>query len=301
MAQTFVYGGQAVIEGVMMRGRRFMAVAVRRPDGVIVTKVEPLGALARTRWRQIPLVRGVIVLAEALALGVRTLQYSAAVSLGRDDETLTRRETALVLGTSLTFAVGVFFVGPAAAVHWADRLVGNPIAANTIEGVLRLGLFLGYLALISRLPEIRRVFQYHGAEHMTIHAFEHQSHLTVEGVRPFPPEHPRCGTSFLITVMLLATVVFTLVGGGPLWWRLLSRVVLVPVIAGAAYEVIRLAARDQDGLLGRALAAPGIWLQKITTRQPEDDQIEVALTAFKAVFSADETPWGDPVDAAERA
>ncbi|MBI4496481.1 MAG: DUF1385 domain-containing protein [Chloroflexi bacterium] len=289
MAQPFTYGGQAVIEGVMMRGERFMAVAVRRPDGVIVAKVEPLGTLAESRWRRVPLVRGVVVLAEALVLGIRTLQYSAAVAMGRDDERLSRGETALILGTSLAVAVGVFFLGPAAAVHWADPEGGAPLIANTVEGLLRLGLFLGYLALIARLPEIRRVFQYHGAEHMTIHAYEHQAPLTEEGVRPFPPEHPRCGTSFLITVMLLATLVFSLVGQEPLWWRLLSRVVLIPVIAGAAYEVIRLAARREDGLLGRALAAPGIWLQKITTRQPEADQIEVALAAFKAVRSADQS------------
>ncbi|MCX6022210.1 MAG: DUF1385 domain-containing protein [Chloroflexi bacterium] len=281
MQGRFTYGGQAVIEGVMMRGMRHIAIAVRGPDGGIVSKVEELGKIASTPLRKWPFVRGVLVLAEAMSVGMRALQFSAAVSLGREDPKMTRSETFVMMGFAISITVAVFFVGPVAAVGAISRWVDNPLLAGTIEGALRLGLFLGYLLLISTMPDIKRVFMYHGAEHMTIHAFEHGAPLTIDGIRPFPTAHPRCGTSFLITVMLIATVTFALVGNGDWWWRLSSRVILVPIIAGAAYEVIRLAAFNEGSVFGRALAWPGLALQGITTKRPDDSQIEVALDRGK--------------------
>lgn len=291
----FSYGGQAIIEGVMMRGRNHTAIAVRKPDGDIITKADALGSLASTSIRKVPFLRGVVVLAEAMVTGIKALQFSAAVQIGREDQKMTFGETLFVVGIALAITIGVFFVAPVAAVGPLTEWLGSATLANAVEGVLRLALFLGYLGLISRMKDIQRVFQYHGAEHMTIHAFEHNAPLTVEGVRAFPTAHPRCGTSFLITVMVLATVVFAFIGHEPLWWRFLSRIVLVPVIAGVAYEVIRLAAFNEDTWFGQLMAWPGLFLQKITTKQPDDSQIEVALASFKAVRAADATDVVDDV------
>lgn len=283
-----------------MRGRAHTAIAVRKPDGGIAIKAEALGSLASTSVRKIPFLRGVVVLAEAMITGIKALQYSAAISMGREDEKMTRGETAFVMGTALTITIGVFFVAPVAAVGPLTSFFGNAALANAIEGMLRLALFVGYLLLISRMKDIQRVFQYHGAEHMTIHAFEHGSSLTVEGVRPWPTAHPRCGTSFLITVMLVATIVFAFIGHEPLWWRFLSRIVLVPVIAGVAYEVIRLAAFNEDSWLGQAMSWPGLYLQNITTKRPDDAQIEVALASFKAVRAADSMTGVDDLHVAAK-
>lgn len=294
MSQRFFYGGQAVIEGVLIRGRRYMAVAVRRPTGDIATWTSPLGAAATTRWRQVPFVRGILVLAETLTLGVRALLDSARVAGTEEgEEEISPATVGVTIAVSLAFAVLVFFVSPTLLAGLLDPLLQSPLMSNVVEGVVRMGLFLGYILLIGRMEEVRRVFAYHGAEHMTVHAYEHDEPLEAQAVRRYPTAHERCGTAFLLTVMVVAIVVFVLVGRlDNLWVRLLSRIALVPLVAGVAYEVIRLSARFESSPLVRLLIVPNLALQALTTRQPDDAQIEVAIAAMNAAIAADE---GRPV------
>jgi len=292
--QRFYYGGQAVIEGVLIRGRRYLAVAVRRPTGDIATWTSPLGATATTPWRRVPFVRGILVLAETLTLGVRALLDSARVA-GQDesDEEISPATVGVTLAVSLAFAILVFFVSPTLLARLLDPLLQSSLLSNVVEGIVRLALFLGYVVIIGRMAEVRRVFAYHGAEHMTVHAYEHGEPLETQAVRRYPTAHERCGTAFLLTVMVVAIVVFVLVGRyDDLWMRLLSRIVLVPLVAGAAYEVIRLSARFESSPLVRLLITPNLALQALTTRQPDDAQIEVAIAAMNAAIAADE---GRPV------
>ncbi len=298
--QRFYYGGQAVIEGVLIRGRRYLAVAVRRPTGDIATWTSPLGATATTPWRRVPFVRGILVLAETLTLGVRALLDSARVA-GQDesDEEISPATVGVTLAVSLAFAILVFFVSPTLLARLLDPLLQSSLLSNVVEGIVRLALFLGYVVIIGRMAEVRRVFAYHGAEHMTVHAYEHGEPLETQAVRRYPTAHERCGTAFLLTVMVVAIVVFVLVGRyDDLWMRLLSRIVLVPVVAGAAYEVIRLSARFESSPLVRLLITPNLALQALTTRQPDDAQIEVAIAAMSAAIAADEgRPVGPLADA----
>ncbi|MDO8532533.1 MAG: DUF1385 domain-containing protein [Dehalococcoidia bacterium] len=300
MNQRFYYGGQAVIEGVLIRGRRYVAVAVRRPAGDIATWTSPLGATATTRWRKVPFVRGILVLAETFTMGMRALLDSARVA-GQEqgDEEISPATVGVTIAFSLAFAVLVFFVSPTLLVRLLDPLLQSPLLSNVVEGIVRLALFLGYVVIIGRMAEVRRVFAYHGAEHMTVHAHEHGEPLETQAVRRYPTAHERCGTAFLLTVMVVAIVVFILVGRiDNLWLRLLSRIALVPLVAGAAYEIIRLSARFESSPLVRLLIAPNLALQALTTRQPDDAQIEVAIAAMNAAIAADEgRPVGPMTDA----
>lgn len=284
---TPTYGGQAVIEGVMMRGGSAMAVAVRRPDGTIAFRTERLGGVLSSPLRRVPLLRGVLVLFETLGLGMRALTWSAAVASNQVDERgEARRLTALdwlVLLGAFGIGTGVFFVGPVLATAWLDHVLPAPWMALAIEGVLRVGLLLGYIWGMGRAGDIRRVFQYHGAEHMTIYAHEDGRELSVPAIRRYPKEHPRCGTSFLLTVALVAGVVFAFAGTDPLWWRISSRVVLVPVVAAVSYEAIRFAGFHQDWPVVRWLFAGNLALQRLTTRAPDDEQIQVAIAALQRV------------------
>jgi uncharacterized protein YqhQ len=252
------YGGQAVIEGVMIRGTRAMAVAVRRADGSITSTSRPLGGLSTGALRRVPLLRGVLVLWETLALGMRALSWSAAVAADEVDAQGEARPLGagawLGIALSMLFGVALFFLVPVLTTAWLQRWLPGYVVV-TIEGLLRLMLLVGYIWAISRSQDIQRVFQYHGAEHMTIHAYEQDRELTVQAIRRFAKEHPRCGTSFLLTVGVVAIFVFALLGNPPLWWRLTSRVVLVPLIAAVAYEAIRFAGFHQDQPLVRALFA----------------------------------------------
>ncbi|MDA0364916.1 MAG: DUF1385 domain-containing protein [Chloroflexi bacterium] len=287
------YGGQAVIEGVMIRGPRSMAVAVRAPDGEILTRAERLGGLYTGPLRRVPLVRGVVVLWETMALGFRALMWSSAVAAEDLDEhgepkplgALTWAGTLLTLAIALAF----FFAGPTAATAWLDRFVGATWITTLIEGALRLALLLGYIWLIGRSSEIARVFQYHGAEHMTIRAFEDERELRVPVIRRYRKEHPRCGTSFLLTVAVIAVVVFVFVGGSPLWWRFASRIVLIPFVAGVAYEVIRFGGSHTEVPLVRLLFAGNLALQRLTTRVPDDEQIQVAIASLERVRAEEES------------
>ena len=281
------YGGQAVIEGVMIRGQRNICVAVRRPDGTIAIDTQPLSTLFTGTLRRVPMVRGMLVLIETLGLGMRALAYSANVAARAEEQEIGRGVIAATLAVSVSFGVLLFFLVPVLASRPLEGVLGSDMASNFVEGLIRLSLFLGYVYLIGRMQQIRRVFMYHGAEHMTVHAREHGNPLDVNSIRPYPTAHPRCGTAFLLTVMIVAVLVFTFVGRDPLWWLIASRIVLIPVIAAISYEAIRFSGAHGGNPVVRILSAPNIALQSLTTRRPTDDQIEVAIAAMDGALSAD--------------
>ncbi len=297
------YGGQAVIEGVMMRGRKAFAVAVRAPDGGIAMHSEPLtNPLYTARWAQLPFVRGLTLLWDTLGLGVRALMYSANIAVSDSSEQAQRVEFKgpAVWGTlvaSLSAGIGIFFVLPTFLAGMFDSAIKSDLLTNVIEGVVRLGILVGYLVLAGRIPDVRRVFQYHGAEHKTINAYEAGAELTPASVQRFSLTHPRCGTGFLLVVMVIATLVYALLGRPSFLLRIVSRVVLIPIIGTVAYEFIRFGAAHYDNPIVRALLAPSIALQRLTTRQPDDSMIEVAITALRKVLVSE----GLEVQAAEPA
>jgi uncharacterized protein YqhQ len=295
------YGGQAVIEGVMMRGADTWAVAVRQPDETIWVETHEVSDLPRRRpWLKKPMIRGVYTLVDSLSIGTKALGIAAerAYEPEEGEEEFGSGAMTASLLVALVAFIGIFILLPSAATKGIDALLpgemGDGALFHLVESFVRIGIFLAYLFAISLLADIRRVFEYHGAEHMTIHAWEHDEVLTPENVAKYPPEHVRCGTNFLIMVMLLALVVYTVAGvlvpapdgGGflaAITYHVALRVVLLPVVAGLAYEGLKLGATRGDNPLVKALVAPGIWLQKITTSQPERDQIEVAIRSFEAV------------------
>ncbi len=287
-ARVFL-GGQAVLEGVMIRGPQWVTTAVRRPDGTIAEEVlHRPSLLVRKGWARLPVLRGMVVLWEALAVGTQALVYSAGQAVEQElGRPLSRREVAASLSLGLGLAVGLFFVLPTLLARWADPGWGS-VSYNLVEGVVRTAVLVGYVAALGLLPEVRRVFMYHGAEHKVVNAWERGCPLVVEEVQKHSRYHPRCGTSFLLVVVLVAVVVFSLLGKPPLWWRLASRVALVPLVAGLAYEVIRAGAHSR---WLRPLVAPGLWLQRLTTREPEPQQVEVAIRALQAVLEREDTRW----------
>jgi uncharacterized protein YqhQ len=296
------YGGQAVMEGVMMRGSRACAIAMRAPDQHIVIHQEPLGSLYNSKISKIPFLRGLAMLWDALGLGMRALTLSANVQTG-EDEKLEGPALYLTLGVSLAFGIALFFLVPAAVGQLIEFLLnktGLPYSAwwgNLMEGIFRLFLLVGYIWIIGRVPDIARVFAYHGAEHKTINAYEGRAELTPESVARFPLEHPRCGTSFLLTLVVLSVLVFSLLGPLPLAWRLLSRVLLIPVLAMLAYEYIRLTARYIDLPFVRWLMKPNLALQRLTTRQPTLQMLEVSITAFKTMLEQENVePASNPAE-----
>ena len=303
MPQSFSYGGQAVIEGVLIVGQRSASLAVRKPDGRIWTGPLALNPLVRGRLRQIPFVRGIVVLLATLVLGITALNRSAGIAMADpDDESQTDDVEPPALGAvergaiigSLLFAlvlgITVFFLLPLLGARSLDAVIPSSLVSNLLEGLIRLGLLVGYIWIIGRLGDIKRVFAYHGAEHMTIHAYEHQVPLQPSSIRQFPKAHPRCGTAFLITVVVVSIVVFAMVGRPSLWLAAVSRVTLVPVIAAISYEMIRYAGAHAGNPLAQLLAAPGILFQRMTTRQPDDAQIEVAVAAMSLALSLDAAP-----------
>lgn len=278
------YGGQAVPEGVMMRGAAHWALAVRKPDGEIFTDSFQIESIAeRHPFFRKPLLRGVVVLGQSVAIGVRALFLAANISAGEGVE-LSSRAIGFVLFLAAFLFIGVFILGPAAAFGWIQRRTGGGLLVNVGEGLARVALFVGYLWLIGRTASIRRVFQYHGAEHKTIAAQENGEPLEPGRVARFPKEHVRCGTNFLIIVMLVTILVFAAFGTPGIAWRLLSRLIAIPLIAAVAYEALRLGARFPDSALMGALMAPGLWLQRITTREPDEGQIQVAVASMNEVL-----------------
>jgi len=280
------YGGQAVLEGVMMRGARSLAVAVRAPDGQIRVQVRPLGRFYRGWWVRVPFVRGALLLADALGLGFESLTYSAQIQL--PEEKIGGGTLWLSFGLSLAIGVGLFMLLPAGIGQWIERGLGlSSIWSNVAEGLVRLGLLIGYLAAIGRMPEIRRVFAYHGAEHKTISAFEAGAPLDPPSVAIFPRYHPRCGTSFLVTLVAITVLLFALLGPMSLGMRLATRVIALPVLVGLGYEFLRWTGRNQDLRLARWLSLPGVWTQSLTTREPDESMLEVAIAAFEAMRAAE--------------
>lgn len=276
-------GGQAVIEGVMMRGKTHVAVAVRQPDGEISVDVRPVNSISdRYPILKKPFLRGVVSLVESLVMGMKALAYSAQVS-GDEDEKLDSKEMVLTIAVSAGLAILLFIVIPTWSMRFLTGITQDHMTLNLAEGVLRMAIFLAYIAAISSMNDIQRVFQYHGAEHKTIYTYEAGLPLKVENVRPFSTLHPRCGTNFLMIVMLISMFIFTFLGWPSLWERIASRIILMPVIAGVSYELIRYAGAHTDNPLVRIAITPGLLLQKLTTRQPDDSQIEVAIASLKAV------------------
>jgi uncharacterized protein YqhQ len=278
-------GGQAVIEGVMMRSVRHWSVAVRRPSGDVGIVDHPITPWAGTRrWLRLPLIRGVIALGESLVIGMKALAISASQAAGEDEdgEGLTKSQIGATLAFSLIVAVGLFFVLPVFLTSLLD--LDSGFAFWAVEGVIRVGVFLLYIGGISLLPDLRRVFQYHAAEHKAINAYEAGEELVPERVQTFSLIHPRCGTAFLLWVMVIGIFVFAFVGQPAWYWLILSRILLLPLIAGIAYELIRFAGKHQTNPVLMTLLAPGLWLQRLTTRQPSLDQIEVSIRALQEVL-----------------
>lgn len=307
-------GGQAILEGVMMRGMERTAIAVRIPDGRIHIKTRKNGNTSK--WMKVPIVRGVFSFITSLVEGTKTLTYSADVleyydrklkddkadgeseKMGKIESLLSEKLGSqklwnLMLAVSvifaLAFSVGIFVLLPTAAVGWIKAYISSPILLNLTEGILRIVMFLLYLSAISKMEDIKRVFQYHGAEHKTIHCFENNLELTPENAQTFYTLHPRCGTSFLMFVMIISLILFSLLGWPNLLWRLVSRIILIPVVAGTSYELLKWAGRS-DNIVVRILSLPGLYLQKITTNEPDEKQLEVAIASLKAVMVDPETP-----------
>ncbi|MBI2862887.1 MAG: DUF1385 domain-containing protein [Chloroflexi bacterium] len=288
MKEPFYYGGQAVIEGVMIRGQRQVTVAVREPNGAILVHSEALpGANSAIDWRRKPFLRGIFVLWEMLVLGTRSLMFSANVALGEGDLQLGSGAMTATMGVSLAVAIGLFFVLPLALVGAIDRYIASAALSNLVEGALRLGILVGYIAGIGLLPDISRVFAYHGAEHMAVNAWEDGAKLQPVEVSRYHTAHVRCGTAFLLIVVVASVIIFALLGR-PSWpLRILSRILLIPVIVALAYEFMRWGARHSTNSIVRLILAPGLLLQALTTRQPTLDQIEVAIAAIQHALAAD--------------
>src|SRR6188472_2536329 len=287
----FFYGGQALIEGVMMRGRTTVAMSVRPPSGEITTMTEPLPAAlsADRRLIRIPLLRGIFVLYETLVIGTRMLMRSAAIAAEGEDVELGRGTIVMTMIVSLGFAIGLFFLLPLFLSTFAEDATSSDLAANIVEGVIRLAIFVAYIAAIGMMSDIRRVFAYHGAEHKAISAYEHDRPLTPEEVDAFGTAHTRCGTTFILIVVVISIFFFSLIprAGVPLPLLFLSRIVLVPVIAAVAYELVRFGARHYGNRLVRALYTPGLWLQALTTRPPDRSMLEVSIASLETVLAAD--------------
>jgi uncharacterized protein YqhQ len=285
MGKPFNYGGQAVIEGVMMRGAQKMCVAVRDPQGEIVIHCEPLNPRIYASFiAKVPFLRGLTMLWDALGLGIRTLIFSADVAMEEEDVEFSGPIAWGTIAFSLIIAVAVFFVGPLLILGFVDRLIASHFLSNLLEGVIRLALFLAYVWAIGFIPDIQRVFGYHGAEHKTINTYEADDELTVEAVGRHTLVHPRCGTAFLLVVMVVSILVFALLGRPPLLLRIASRIVLIPLIAGIAYEFIKFSSAHHDHWLMRLFIAPGLWLQGFTTRQPDGPMLEVAIAALQRLL-----------------
>jgi uncharacterized protein YqhQ len=302
----FNYGGQAVMEGVMMRGSKAMAVAIRAPNGQIVVRSEPLNARIYSGWiAKVPVVRGITMLWDTLVLGTRTLMLSADIAAqepvtqpttpsAASPNSGSRHESLfsdpVAWGTmilSLGLGVGLFFLLPALLTKWLDPLIGSALLSNLVESAIRLVLVLAYVWAVGLVPDVGRVYAYHGAEHKAVHAYEAGEPLTVEAIQAHTTAHTRCGTAFILIVVFVSVLVFTVLGRPPLLLRLASRILFLPLISGIAYEWLKFSARHESAWWARILVAPGLAMQKLTTREPDDDMVEVAIAALKRVLEED--------------
>jgi len=273
--------------GVMIRGRDSMAIAVRRMDGGIEISNRPLANLYKGRWRQMPFIRGIIALIESVVLGTGALMYSAQVSTETEDEKITPAMMWFSVALGVVLAVVLFFILPLLVIRFFDTFITSSFVSNLLEGVIRIVFFIIYLVLIGRMQDIKEVFAYHGAEHMSVNAYEAGQPLNVESVRNYPTAHTRCGTSFLLVVLVLSILVFALVGRPDIWISILSRILLIPVIAGISYELIKFEARFNQNIFVHWMLQPGLWLQSLTTRKPSNSQLEVAIEAMKKALETD--------------
>lgn len=285
--EPFYYGGQAVIEGVMMRGRDSVAIAVRRPDGQIEVTAQPLASLYKGRLRNMPFVRGIIVLVETLVLGIKALLYSAQVAAAEEESI----SPTLLWGSvviAVVIAIALFFIAPLLLTRYLiDPYIASALLSNLIEGTLRIAIFIAYLKLISLMPDVKKVFAYHGAEHKVVNAYEAGVPLELSYIKAYSTAHARCGTSFLLAVLIIAIFVFALLGRPPLLLSVISRIVLIPVIAAVSYEFVRFGATHNRNLVVRSLLMPGLLLQSMTTGEPNDSQLETAMLALKKVIETD--------------
>jgi len=289
VAKEFHYGGQAVIEGVMMRGQKTMVTVVRRPNGELAINTQPLATIYTGWMRKTPLIRGVIVLIEALILGIKTLLYSANVSLEEEEEKISGGLVWAMVTLSLVLSIALFFMAPLFLAKLLDPYIQSSLVFPLIEGFIRLTIFIAYLKLMTLVPDIKRVFAYHGAEHKTVNAYEDGVPLEVEAIKGYSTAHVRCGTSFLFAVLIIAILVFALIGRpSSLWLIVLSRIILIPVIAALGYEVTHFGGKHTKNGLVKATLYPGLLLQKLTTRQPDDSQLEVAISALRKVVEIEQ-------------
>lgn len=288
MAKPVQYGGQALIEGVMMRGPKQTAIAIRLPNGEIEVTQQDIKPWSNHYFWKLPVIRGFAALIDSLVIGTKALMFSANKAAGEEEggEELSFWEMALTVVLAFGFGMLLFVGLPTGSAHLLRELVPGTILQNLLEGGIRLVVFFLYILLISRMKDIQRVFQYHGAEHKAIYTHEAGLELTVENARKFSTLHPRCGTSFLLIVVVVSIFVFAFLGLNPLWWRILSRILLMPLVAGVAYEVLKFSARHLDSMGWRWLIAPGLFLQKLTTREPDDQQLEVAFAALNGVLES---------------
>lgn len=299
-------GGQAVIEGVMMRGPKEIAVAVRKPDGEIEIDKNPISSvIQKYKWLKFPIIRGVVSFIESLIIGTKALMYSASFYDIEEEEDKKKKESMTEeerkkqeekesramniaiyssVAIALVFGIGIFMLLPTFLVGFVKHHIPSSALATLLEGVVRIVIFLVYIALVSNMKDIRRVFEYHGAEHKTIFCYESGEELTVENARRFSRLHPRCGTSFLLIVMVVSIVLFSFISWSNPWMRIVLRLALLPVVAGLSYEVIKFAGRSK-GKIMKVISAPGMWLQKLTTREPDDSQLEVAIASLKSVLT----------------
>ena len=288
--KIFHYGGQAVLEGVTIRGQKNMVTVVRKPDGEMVIDKQPLSTVYTGWMRSTPFIRGIIVLIESLVFGVQTLTYSANVALGEENNKQTGWWVYVALAFSMVFAVALFFLSPLYLTKWMG-IQPSSLLFSLVEGIIRLAMFLIYLWLVSLMPDIRRVFAYHGAEHKAVNGYEAGAILEPESIKKYSKAHVRCGGSFLFVVMIIAILVFSVVSffiGKHLWLIVLSRVVLVPVIAALSYEFIHFGANHVNNIIIKILLKPGLWLQALTTREPDDEQLKVGIMAMKTAVEADQ-------------
>lgn len=287
MKKPVQYGGQALIEGVMMRGPKEMAMAIRLPSGEIEVTKEKLSTWPQKKLFKLPIIRGFVALIDSLIVGMKAMMFSANRAIGEEEgEELSFWETFLTVAVALVAGLVIFVGVPTLSAELLREHISGSILQNLLEGLIRLALLVAYIILISRLKDIQRVFQYHGAEHKTIFMYEGREELTVQNARKYSTLHPRCGTSFLLIVVVVSIAVFAFLGLDPLWWRIVSRVILMPLVAGIAYEILKYTGRHADSFWVRILILPGMLLQKLTTREPDDDQIEVAIAALKGVVES---------------
>lgn len=289
MDKRFHYGGQAVIEGVMIRGRKAVVTTVRRPGGGLAVDIRPLAAIYTGWMRRAPLIRGVIVLIESMVIGIKSLLYSANVSMEEEEVDISGKMVWVMITVALVLAIVLFLIIPLFLTRLINPYISSSLVFHLIEGFIRLVIFITYLKLVGLIPDIKRVFTYHGAEHKVINAYEDGMPMEVEAVRKYDTAHVRCGTSFLFVVLMIAIVVFALIGRPSLWLMVLSRILLLPVIAALGYEVIYFGARHNKNPIVRAIISPGLWLQALTTKEPDDSQIEIALSALRKTVELDQS------------